>query len=249
MEIASYESYEQEKKQNEGKPIGQLYYQVYKLGAIGDRYYNWKYTNYLFANTDEKVVFYFHYITQGQTARGGHGKIEYDFYVIEDNGEYYIRYFDMRGLKDKASECGKQAIINLGWSDEALVGVTTPEYRDFVRENAMSEKIPIGKAELEEKLNAIQQIDFDSVWCTLHYLDYLYAATKVEMLDFRNKIAFNTDEYVLPVSAPFINLMEFVFDKCNIPHLEKCNLKYIDSIEEAIEIIIDETIKKKYGIL
>ncbi len=249
MQIPCHKLYEEEKKQNEGKSIGVLYNQVYELSKHCDRYYNWKYTNFVFGNTDDNIVVYFHYKTYGQTARGGYGNIEYDFYVIENNGKYYIRYFNMYRLQSEAAEYGKQAITNLAWCDEMLIGVNTTEYRKYVFETAMSDRIPLDKSELEKNLNAIQQIDFESACGGLDYLEYLYAETKVEMLDFKNKITFYSDEYVLPKFTPCIQFIEFIFEKCKIPCVKKCNLKYIDNLEKAKEIIVDKTIKRKYHIL
>lgn len=248
MQIACYELYEHEKKQNEGKSIGFLYHQVYELSKHCDRYYNWKYTNFIFANTDDNIVVYFHYKTEGLTADGSHGNIEYDLYVIENNGKYYIRYFNMSHLQSEAAECGKQAITNLAYCDESLIGVNTTKYRKHVFEKSMSDKIYLDKSELEAKLNAIQQIDFKFACGGLDYLEYSYAHTRVEMLDFKNKITFYSDEYVLTKFTPCIEFIEFIFEKCKIPCVEKCNLKYIDNLEKAQAIIIDETLRREYHI-
>ena len=69
-----------------------------------------------------------------------------------------------------------------------------------------------------------------------------------KMLDFKNKTTFYSDEFVLPKFKPYIRFIEFVFEKSKNPELQKCNLKYIDSLEEAEEILIDEMLKREYCI-
>lgn len=248
MQIACYELYEEEKKRNEGKHIGELYHQKYKLSehCIDLRYHNWEYTSFVYENTEDNIIVYFNYTTQGFKASGGHGRIEYNFYIIENNGKYYIQYFDMQELESKASKCGEQAITNLAWCKQTFVGVNTAEYRQYVLDNAISERIPVDKSELEKVLNSIQEIDLEHTFTD--YLEYTYASTKVEMLDFKNKTTFYSDEFVLPKFKPYIRFIEFVFEKSKNPELQKCNLKYIDSLEEAKEILIDKKLKSEYCI-
>ena len=61
MQIACYELYEEEKKRNEGKHIGKLYHQVYKLSehCCDWRYHNWEYTSFVYENTEDNIVVYF----------------------------------------------------------------------------------------------------------------------------------------------------------------------------------------------
>ena len=247
MQIACYELYEKEKKENEGKSVGVLYHQVYKLaGDPCNRYYNWKYTNFMFDCTNENILVYFHYRTYGVHEDGGHGRLEYDFYVVEKDGDYYIRYFNMWDVHSKATECGKSAISNVAYCNESLVGVMTKEYQEFVRDECMSEKIPVEKAELYCQLDKIGNTDFSESY--IDCLDYLYKTTGLEMLDFRNKVTFHTDEYVLDKYSGCIEFVEYVFGKCRIPTLSKCNLRFTDSIQKAEEEIVERTIKQKYHI-
>ena len=247
MQIACYELYEKEKKENEGKPIGVLYHQVYKLGDDPClRYHKWKYTNFIFDSTVENILVYFHYRTEGMHEDGGFGRIEYDFYVVENDGNYYIRYFDMWDVESKASECGKSAISNVAWCNEGIVGTMTKEYQEFVRNECMSEKISIDKTELEEQLDKIANTDFSDSF--IDCLGYKYRSTHLEMLDFRNKVTFHVDEFVLDKYSGCIEFVEYVFSKCNIPCLSKCNLRFTDSIQKAEEEIVERTIKRKYHI-
>lgn len=246
MQIPCPELYEREKKQNEGKSIGELYHQVYKLSQHCDRYYNWKYTNFVFDVTKENILVYFHYRTYGKHEDGGYGRLEYDFYVVESKGEYYIRYFNMWDVQSKASECGKKAISNVAYCDEMLVGVNTKEYQEFVRNECMSSKIPVDKIELECELDKISKTDFSESY--IDCLEYLYKTTGLEMLDFRNKVTFHTDEYVLEKYSGCIEFVEYVFAKCQIPTLTKCNLQYIESMQKAKEILVEKKIKEKYHI-
>ena len=244
MQIICYDLYEKEKKENEGKSIGELYYQKYNLSNLVERFHNLNYTSFIFSNTTENIVFYLHYNTYDFITKYVSGIIEYDFYIIENNGEYYIRYFNTKDLDEKASMCGEQAILNVSSCDEEIVGINTKKYQKYVINKVMSPKVPIDLVEIETNLQGINKKDFD-----LSYgLDYFHAINTVEILDFKNKITFCTDEYVLPKFAPYINFIEFIFQKCNIPCLKKCNLKYIDSFEEAKEKLIDKTIRKKYNI-
>ena len=244
MQIACYKLYEIEKKQNEGKSIGELYHQVYKLSQRIGRYDYLKYTSFVFDTNKDNIVFYLHYKTYGATVNSYKARIEYDFYIIENNGEYYIRYFDMEDLYDKASESGVHSISNLCLCDEALVGLNTKEYKQHVIKNVMSHKIPIDFSELQSSLSDINQEDFESS-CGL---TYIRAKTSVEILDFKNKITLCTDEFALPKFAPYINFIELIFKKCKIQYLEKCNLIYTESFENAMEILVEKTIKYKYHI-
>lgn len=247
MQIPCPELYEREKKQNEGKSIGELYHQVYKLGDDPClRYRNWKYTNFIFDSTVENIFVYFHYRTEGMHEDGGFGRIEYDFYVVEKDGNYYIRYFDMWCVESKASECGKSAISNIAWCNEELVGTMTKEYQDFVRNECMSSEIPVDKVELEFELDKIANTDFSDSY--IDCLGYQYRSTRLEMLDFRNKVTFHTDEYVLEKYSGCIEFVEYVFAKCQIPTLTKCNLQYIESMQKAKEILVEKKIKKIYHI-
>lgn len=248
MQIACYELYEEEKKRNEGKTVDELYYQVYKLSKRRNSFSNLKYTNFVFANNEDNIIAYLHYQTFDKTASGGYGKVEYDFYLVKNNGKYYLQYFNLENLYNVASSCGKNAISNLSRCDEVIVGINTTKYKKYVIKNAMSNKIPICDTELSAIFKDIKQIDFSSLSSYSDYFDYSYATTRIEILDFENKNTFYTDEYVLPKFLPYIQFIEFVFKTCQITNLEKCNLKYIDNFKEAREILVEKTLKSKYYI-
>ena len=80
------------------------------------------------------------------------------------------------------------------------------------------------------------------------YHEEPYGMVNRYVLDFKNKTTFYSDEFVLPKFKPFIRFIEFVFEKSKNPELQKCNLKYIDSLEEAKAILIDKKLKSEYCI-
>jgi len=53
---------------------------------------------------------------------------------------------------------------------------------------------------------------------------------------------------VLKKYSGCIEFVEYVFAKCQIPTLTKCNLQYIESMQKAKEILVEKKIKEKYHI-
>ena len=66
--------------------------------------------------------------------------------------------------------------------------------------------------------------------------------------DFINKEHFATDDYVLPKYKTCIDLINFIFSKSKIEHLNTCNLQFVDSLEKVKEEIIDKYLRNKYFI-
>lgn len=246
MQYSSPELYEAEKESNKGTSIGVLYHQKYKLSGNLNRFYNLNLTNFIFENTNDKILVYLNYTTYDNCGAKGYGRLEYDFYVVENSGQYYVQYFDMRDVQSIAATCGKTAISNLAYCHEIFIGSKTAEYKDYIRKNCMSPRIPLDKTVFDNMIDGIASTDFSDSF--LDYVNYLYKTTCVEMLDFVNKITFYSDEYVVPKYLACIQFVEFLFDTCKIPFLNKCNLKSADSIETAMELLVDKTLRQKYHI-
>lgn len=244
MQIASYESYEQEKKRNEGKYIGELYSSIYKLESEISRYKMWQYTDFAFENTNENILLCIHIKTRNKY--GDFGRFFYNFYVIEKNEEYYIRYFDLNDTYSFAEEQGKKAINNTWAQYYVDMGIRTKEYKNFIINNKMSNRIIIDKNKFFDKLSKPASIKFEDHWN--EFLEYSYATTTVEILDFKNRNAFYTDEYILSKFSPYVDLIEWVVNQCKIPGFNKCNLEYIDTLDEAKEILVDKWLKRQYFI-
>ena len=246
MQISSPRLYEIEKNSNKSTPIGVLYHQKYKLSGSFNRFYNLNLTNFPFENTGDNVLIYLHYRTYDNCGDLGYKRLEYDFYVVENNGSYYIQYFDMWNVQHIAATCGKTAISNLAYCHEIFIGAKTAEYKNYIRKNCMSERIPLNKTELNDAMAKIAATNFSDSF--VDCVNYLYKTTYVEMLDFVNKITFCTDEYVIQKYSACIEFAEYLFAVCKIPFLNKCNLTTVDSIETAMEHLVDKTLRRKYHV-
>ena len=110
MNVTWRRLYKEEKEKNKNIPIGELYGKIYKLSGNIDCFSLWKFTDFVFLNDNDNVLVYLHYRTRDKDESGWWPYFEYDFYVVESNGLYYIQYFNVLGIVDMAKKCGEKAI-------------------------------------------------------------------------------------------------------------------------------------------
>ncbi len=244
MAIALPELYEREKAENKGKNIHWLYDEKYELGYEREILKHLNYTHSFFSEKDNFIVcLYYSSFCIAKDRRAE--RIEYNFYIIENNGKYYLRYFNITDAYAKAKEFGTNAISNLAVCDNFKMGIITPEFKKYIKTIA-SRKIPLSKDELMDALSNIDESVFDRIFSD--DLTHHNAFTTVELLDFVHKKYFATDDYFLPQYDGLIQLINFIFSKSKITGIDTCNLWRIDSLSEAKERLVDIDIRKSYGI-
>ena len=170
-----------------------------------------------------------------------------DFYIVENNGDYYIQYFDVLSTSSFAIECAEKFMVTARSCDMCDIGMRTKEYQDFVRKKCMSDRIYVDKKELDVYMDKISKCDISGL--LNETIKYKMRTTHLMMVDYINGIEFLSDDYLLKKYSVFVELFEYVLDKCKICGVKKCNLKYIKSIEKAYKILVDKHLRYEYGVL
>ena len=220
---------------------------AYRERELSDSYFGhggFKETDCVVDFENEDVVFFLRYKTSDYKEGYGYGLIDYDFYIVKREGKYFIKYVDKMGLCDVAGNVTKSKMGVISWDMRFNIGFMMSEYKRCVRNELMKETPPISEDEMIGKLKMITKEDFPNH--TLEYLTYKGARTKVQVIDLYNGVHFITHDYILSKYSMIVDIINFIFEKCDIPYLKKCNLKFIDSIMEAKKLILFEEIEEEY---
>ena len=192
----------------------------------------------------EDVIFVLRYQTDDYIEKVGYGLICYDFYIVKREGKYYIKYVDKRELCDVANKISKTRMGNISLGIRYNVGLMTSEYKRYVRYEAMKESSAIIEDEIKDKLKRISKEAFPNN--SLDYLTYRSATTKVQVIDYYNGVHFITYDYILPKYSMIVDMIDYIFEKCNILCLKKCNLKFVENYVEAKKAILFKEIEEEY---
>lgn len=225
--------------------LGKAYHQIWKLDSM-DRYVPYYLTDFAIDTFNEELVFALHYRTYDYHEDGGHGRIEYTFYIVKKDTKYFIKYFNLWDLEDKAEELSK-GIDNIFSYQEIEFGAMTTAYRKFVIDNIMKISPAIDEADMLKHFELIKNTDFSDSF--LEDFKYDRATTKMDMIDYHNGKQFLSDDFILKKYSGVVDFINYIFNKCKIPTLKNCNLKYVDTIEEAQKTILFHEIDWKYSIL
>ena len=192
----------------------------------------------------EDVVFFLRYHTYDYKEGCGYGLIVYDFYIVKRENKYCIKYVNKLGLCDVAGKITKSKMRAVGSGMYYKIGFMSSEYKRYVRNELMKETLPISEDEMIGKLNMISIEAFPNHM--LEYLTYKDATTKVQVIDCYNGVHFIAHEYILSKHSMIVDIINYIFEKCSIPYLKKCNLKFVDNITEAKKLILFKEIEEEY---
>ena len=192
----------------------------------------------------EDVVFVLRYQTSDYIEKLGYGLICYDFYIVKREDKYYIKYIDKMELCDVANKISEARMGNIALGIRYNIGLMTSEYKRYVRYEVMKESPSISEDEMNDKLKMISKEAFPGH--TFDYFTYKSAITKVQVIDCYNGVHFITHDYILPKYYMIVDMINYIFEKCSIPYLKKCNLKFVDNYTEAKKIILFKEIEEEY---
>lgn len=228
------------------KNVQYEFYQGYKLSSV-DRYIAYNYTDFAIDYEKENVLVYVNYCAFDEYFDGSFGKIHYSFYLIENDGRYYIKYFNVLGLSQIASKCAKKIIDNGLYCEEIPIGLFTKEYRTYVKDNIMKSTMPIEKTEIIEIMKYAENEVYSERF--LESFGYEGGNIRFDIVDFYNGNRFYADDYALKEYEGIIRLSDFILKKCRIADLQKNKIKTVEKIEEAMEKALMKAIERKYAIM
>lgn len=232
-----------ERKENEDS-VGVRYHQKYKLGK-SSRIIPWELTD-SGIEENEKILMAFYYRKVGNIANRldgdeWHGLNNFTFYLIENEGNVYVKYFDFRKLQGllhtKATEYGYKNFINIPLYMAEDYGRKTEGYKQFLL-NEVCVIIHLDKAELYEKMKELESIDFSNSF--LDFFNYTNSNEALDYYDNINKNIFYTDSFCSIKYKKCVDFFEYVLLKCNILNMTKTTFEFFE--EENRETIMKKLI-------
>ncbi len=246
MQISCYELYEEEKAKNSGKKAAELFYTKYKLHPKGGgRFHYFDYTDFAIDDSYD-IMLSLYYTTSGELRDGAYGCISYNFYILKNGSNYFLRYYDIKSLENIAIKIGKKTINNIWYISEIAMGRRTKEYRKCALNDVDSNEITLDSNEVESLFKELGKIASDEI----HYenIDYLYPDTSLEILDYVNHREFYADDYALQKYQGYIDAVQYIIEKSGMKWMKKCDIQYVGSLEEAWEKFVDRHLRSQYMI-